>query len=81
MINVGAGSYTANPTLSGRANFGFNSQYKKNATVPTGQTGVQLPGRQHELPLDGYTWLAVSGFKAQYKGTGTINGSGSYDSR
>ena len=22
-----------------------------------------------------YTWLVVSGYKAQYKGTGTINGS------
>ena len=36
-INV-VGSYTADPTLSGRANFGFNSQYKKGATVPTGAT-------------------------------------------
>ena len=25
-----------------------------------------------------YNWLVVSGFKAQYKGTGTINGAGSY---
>lgn len=37
-INVGAGSYTANPTLTGRANFGFTSQYKKNAMIPTGET-------------------------------------------
>jgi hypothetical protein len=25
-----------------------------------------------------YSWLIVSGFKAQYKGTGTINGAGKY---
>src|SRR5207302_6753291 len=37
-INVNPGSYTADPTLSGRANFGFNSQYKKNANIPTGET-------------------------------------------
>ena len=39
-INVASGSYIRpNPlTMSGRANFGFNSQYKKNANVPTGET-------------------------------------------
>jgi hypothetical protein len=37
-INVNPGSYAGDPTLSGRANFGFNSQYKKNANIPTGDT-------------------------------------------
>jgi hypothetical protein len=37
-INLGAGSFAPDPALSGRANFGFNSQYKKNAIVPTGDT-------------------------------------------
>ena len=78
-INVGAGSYTADPTLTGRANFGFISQYKKNAMIPTGQTEFQFQVGNLNFHSTAYTWLVVSGYKAQYKGTGTINGSGSYD--
>jgi hypothetical protein len=78
-VNVGAGSYTADPTLSGRANFGFNSQYKKNANVPTGETEFNFQVGNMNFHSTAYTWLVVSGWKAQYKGTGTINGSGNYD--
>ena len=78
-IDVVAGSYRPDQTLSGRANFGFNSQYKKNATVPTGQTEFNFQVGNLNFHSESYTWLAVSGYKAQFKGTGTINGSGSYD--
>ena len=78
-IDVPAGSYTANPTLKGRANFGFNSQYKKNAIVPTGETEFNFQVGNMNFHSTAYTWLVVSGYKAQYKGTGTINGSGNYD--
>jgi hypothetical protein len=77
-INVGAGSAPGNPTLSGRANFGFNSQYKKNANIPTGETEFNFQVGNMDFHSTAYQWLVVSGFKAQYKGTGTINGSGSY---
>jgi hypothetical protein len=77
-INVGQGSAPANPTLSGRANFGFNSQYKKNANVPTGETEFNFQVGNMDFHSTVYSWLVVNGFKAQYKGTGTINGSGSY---
>jgi hypothetical protein len=78
-INVAAGSYTADPTLTGRANFGFNSQYKKGATVPTGETEFNFQVGNMDFHSTVYSWLVVSGYKAQYKGTGTINGSGTYD--
>ncbi|MFL5714194.1 MAG: hypothetical protein ACJ769_06000, partial [Chloroflexota bacterium] len=78
-INVGTGSYAADPTLSGRANFGFNSQYKKNAMIPTGETEFNFQVGDMNFHSTAYTWLVVSGYKAQYKGTGTINGSGNYD--
>ncbi len=77
-IDVGAGSYTANLALAGRANFGFNSQYKKGASVPTGQTEFNFQVGNLNFHSENYTWLVVSGYKAQYKGTGTINGSGNY---
>jgi hypothetical protein len=78
-INVGAGSFGATPTLSGRANFGFNSQYKKNANVPTGDTEFNFQVGNFNFHSTVYSWLVVNGFKAQYRGTGTVNGSGSYD--
>jgi hypothetical protein len=78
-ITVGAGSYTADPTLTGRANFGFMSQYKKNAMIPTGETEFNFQVGNMNFHSTAYSWLVVSGYKAQYKGTGTINGSGNYD--
>ena len=69
----------ANPTLSGRANFGFNSQYKKNANIPTGETEFNFQVGNFNFHSEAYTWLVVSGCKAQYKGTGTINGVSGYD--
>jgi hypothetical protein len=64
--------------LTGRANFGFNSQYKKNAMVPTGETEFNFQVGNLNFHSEVYTWLIVSSFKAQYKGTGTINGAGKY---
>ncbi|HLO36380.1 MAG TPA: PKD domain-containing protein, partial [Candidatus Deferrimicrobium sp.] len=78
-ITTAAGSYPANPSLSGRANFGFVAKYKKGATVPEGQTEFQFQVGNLNFHSELYQSLVVSGCKAQYRGTGTINGSGSYD--
>jgi hypothetical protein len=78
-IDVQPGSYRADTTLAGRANFGFNSQYKKGATVPTGNTEFQFQVANLNFHSENFSWLVVSGFKAQFKGVGTINGAGNYD--
>jgi hypothetical protein len=78
-IDVQPGSYPADPTLSGRANFGFNSQYKKGAMVPTGNTEFQFQVGNLNFHSEDYSWMVVSGSKAQYRGTGTINGVAGYD--
>jgi PKD repeat protein len=72
------GAYIPDPSLSGRANFGFVSKYKKGATVPEGQTEFQFQTGNLNFHSSAYEWLVVAGKKAQYKGTGTINGSGNY---
>ncbi|HET7130107.1 MAG TPA: hypothetical protein VFJ93_13625, partial [Gaiellaceae bacterium] len=78
-INSPAGAYQANPLLAGKANFGFNAQYKKGANVPTGQTEFQFQLGDLNFHSESYDWLVVSGpSKAQYKGKGTINGAGNY---
>lgn len=77
-IDSPAGSLASDPGRSGRANFGFNSGYQKGATVPTGQTEFQFKLGNLNFHSTSYDWLVVAGAKAQYKGTGTINSSGSY---
>ena len=78
-IDVQKGSYLPDTSLSGRANFGFNAQYKKGATVPTGNTEFQFQVGNLNFHSENFSWLVVSGYKAQFKGTGTINGVGNYD--
>ena len=62
----------------GKANFGFVSKYKKGATVPTGQTEFNFKAGGLNFHSSSYDWLVIAGAKAMYKGTGTINGTGSY---
>jgi hypothetical protein len=73
-----AGAYTVNPSATGRANFGFVSKYVKGATVPSGETEFQFQTANFNFHSTSYEWLVIGGAKAQYKGSGTINGSGSY---
>jgi hypothetical protein len=77
-INSPAGAYAANPSLTGKANFGFVSKYKKGASIPDGQTQFQFNAADFNFHSTSYEWLVISGFKAQYKGEGTINGVGGY---
>ncbi len=72
------GAYAADPSLSGKANFGFVSKYQRGATTPTGQTQFQFHVANFNFHSSTYQWLVVSGAKAQYKGTGTVNGQSGY---
>jgi hypothetical protein len=73
-----AGSSPLNPSATGRANFGFVSKYLKGASTPTGQTEFQFKAGSLNFHSLSYDWLVVAGARAQYKGTGTLNGSGEY---
>ena len=77
-INSPEGAYTPDPTLTGKATFGFVSKYQKGAHVPTGNTEFQFPVADLNFKSTSYDWLVIAGSKAQYKGTGTINGAGEY---
>jgi hypothetical protein len=78
-ITVDPQSLTTNLAASGRANFGFSSQYKKGATIPTGETEFNFQMGNFNFHSEAYSWLVVSGYKAQYKGTGSVNGVSGYD--
>jgi hypothetical protein len=77
-IDSPVGAYAPNPTLSGKANFGFVSKYQKGATIPTGETEFQFKVGNLNFHSTVYEWLVVSGPLAQYKGSGQINGAGNY---
>lgn len=72
------GAYTLNPLLTGKAIFGFVSRYQNGANVPTGSTQFRFVTAQFTFNSTSYDWLVVGGPRAQYKGSGTINGSGDY---
>ncbi|HWR27270.1 MAG TPA: PKD domain-containing protein, partial [Candidatus Thermoplasmatota archaeon] len=72
------GSYPANPSLTGKATFGFVSKYKKGQNQPEGNTEFQFHAAGMNFHSHTYEWLVVAGSKAMYKGVGTINGAGNY---
>ena len=65
-------------SVSGKANFGFVSKYQKGANTPSGDTEFQFKEGNMNFKSTSYEWLVVAGARAQYKGVGTINGSGNY---
>ncbi|HEV2833326.1 MAG TPA: MBG domain-containing protein, partial [Hanamia sp.] len=80
-INSPVGAYSADPTLTGKANFGFNAQYKKGNNTPDGNTEFQFKAGDLNFKSSQYDLgsLVIAGAKAIFKGTGTINGSGNYN--
>jgi len=77
-INSPEGAYPEDLALTGKATFGFVSKYQKGATVPTGQTEFHFQVADLNFHSSSYDWLVIAGARAQYKGTGTINGMGEY---
>jgi hypothetical protein len=77
-IDSPAGAYVPDPDAAGPARFGFVSQYKKGATVPTGSTQFQFQAGNLNLHSNEFDWLVVSGARAQFRGTGSVNGVDGY---
>jgi len=67
-------------TPTGKASFGFVARYKKGASAPSGQTEFVFQAAGLNFHSSSYDWLVVNqaGANAQFKGTGTVNGSGDY---
>jgi hypothetical protein len=77
-IDSPEGAYKPDPLLTGKANFGFVAKYKKGANTPDGKTEFQFKAGNLNFKSSEYEYLVISGAKAQFKGSGTINGSGNY---
>jgi hypothetical protein len=72
------GAFTPDPNLTGKANFGFVSKYKKGQSTPSGNTEFNFKVADMNFHSKDYDWLVIANAKAMYKGTGTINGDGNY---
>jgi hypothetical protein len=79
-INSPAGADALALSASGKATFAFVSKYQKGATIPSGNTQFVFQAGGLDFSSTSYQWLVVNqgGTNAQFKGTGTINGAGSY---
>jgi hypothetical protein len=77
-INSPAGAYAAEPSLTGKASFGFVAKYKPGASAPSGNTEFHFKAGNLTFKSTSYEWLVVSAAHAKYKGEGTINGGGRY---
>jgi PKD domain len=78
-IDSPLGAYSADLTLTGKANFGFVAKYKKGQSTPDGNTQFQFQAGNLNFHSTSYDWLVVAGANAKFKGVGTINGQGSYN--
>jgi hypothetical protein len=77
-ITSPTGAYVPNPALTGKAHFGFNSEYKPGRSVPSGDTEFQFDVGNLDFHSTAYDWLTIINNMAQYQGNGTINGAGNY---
>ena len=74
------GAYLANLEAEGRANFGFIAKYKKGSNSVDGNTEFQFKNgglNFHSSSYDDMS-LMIAGYKAIYKGKGSINGQTGY---
>lgn len=77
-IDSPQGAFVLMPNAKGKASFSFVSMNKNGASVPTGNTRFKFDAGDLNFQSTSYESLVVFGNKAQFKGVGTINGSGSY---
>ncbi|TQE26878.1 hydrolase [Streptomyces ipomoeae] len=73
-----AGAYPAEPALTGKAEFSFSAKYKWFSAVPTGKATLDFGRGKLKFRSTGSDWLVVTGSKAVYQGTGTVNGKSGY---
>jgi len=74
------GTYVPDPSVIGKATFGFVSKYNKKTKLPEGNIQITFNAGDLHFHSNGYDWLVVNSndSRVQLKGTGTINGEGEY---
>ncbi len=78
MIDSPAGAFPQDPSVSGKANFGFSVKYLPGETAPNGGSQFKFRLANINFSSTSYEWLVIFGSRATFKGVGTNNGSGNY---
>jgi hypothetical protein len=78
-IESPAGAYRPDPSLTGKASFGFAAKYPKDALEPKENVEFQFKAGDLNFHASSYQWLVIVGAQAQFRGRGTINQSGQYE--
>jgi hypothetical protein len=74
------GMIPSGPTMVSKANYGFNAKYKKGSSTPDGEVEFQHKPANINFHSTSLDWLVVNttATRAQFQGSGTVNGVGSY---
>ena len=72
------GAHASDASATGRATFGFLARYRKDASEPVAHPGFRLKTARFAFESTSYEWLVITGTRAQLRGSGRIDGSGSY---
>lgn len=80
-ITSPAGAFPARPALTGKAAFTFGARYRKGATTPTGEAAFVFGAAKLTFRSTGSDWLVITGSRAVYQGSGTVDGKGGYGFR
>jgi hypothetical protein len=59
--------------------FGFYVRYANGNLVPSGTNAFKFARAGIKFQATAFEWLAISGANAQFRGSGTINGTGNYE--
>jgi endonuclease G len=81
VVDTNGGFLTGGGWISssaGKVSYGFVSKYQKGQSTPSGNTELQIQGGNFNFNSTSMDWLVVAGAKAQYAGSGTVNGGGDY---
>ena len=73
------GAFVADPTLTGKMTFGYNSKFFKGATNPKGESQLDFLLGNFEFNALNYEYLVIDKARAQFRGFGKVNGSSGYD--
>ena len=78
-ISSPAGALVASPNAAGPATFDFSAKLAKGSPVPKGTATYVFGAGDFAFAATAYDWLVVAGPRATFAGSGTVNGTGSYD--
>lgn len=69
-----AGALKSKPSATGKASFGFEVHYFKKATLPKGETRLEIKVGEFEFTALNFDYMSINGSRAQMMGIGKITG-------